>query len=186
MTMLNVRLDEELAERLEALIEASGRTRSEIVRQAIGAYVPSLDVIEQEMTEDDWSDFHAEVVETQSKLLKSAFEDALEKVLESEWMESVEPLYDILKRKAVEKTKKYGLPWIQHYGSGDVSEGEINVVAGISFALDDDFRVSISLEDLFFDAYHEYRGAEVFNQIPSIWQRARARIDAGEPQKNRS
>lgn len=58
------------------------------------------------------------------------------------------------------------------------------VVAAIGFAADDVHDIAVDLEQLFLE-YCWSAGDEAFDEIPGIWQKAKARLDAGEPAPDR-
>jgi len=171
MSLFNVRLPKEIEARLIAEAAARKCSKSDIAREAITAFLAhadraSRDDLEAGDIDDDWSEFGAEVMDAQRKV----FERVISKLYDAEWADLVEPLYDVFRKKVIEKTKAYQTPAIFLQPNG-----EALVTSSIGFAADDLVDLKMPLEDLFYN-YCVDAGDEAFNEIPKIWELAKARL----------
>lgn len=178
MSLFNVRLPREIEARLSEEAAARRCSKSDIARDAITAFFARKDRENYEAgdTEDDWSEFGAEVMDAQRKV----FERVIAKLYDAEWADLVEPLYDVFRKKVIEKSKAYGISG--NAGNPTLSldaKGVPMVTAAIGFAADDIFDLKTPLEDLFYQ-YCVDAGDEAFDAIPSIWERAKARLTADD------
>ncbi len=187
MTIFNVRLSREDEADLSAAAKKSGRSKSEIARDAISAHLQKMagDEKRWETLHDDWSDYGAAVLDAYGALvgaqvakldaLRKAFEARLVEVEGMDWEKAIEPVYEIFRRKVIEKSGVYSPnPSI---GGRDIKNPIVS--ATIGFAADDAYDFEIPLEQVFFDYCHS-AGWDAFNEIPAIYARARARLEAGE------
>ncbi|WP_337848239.1 CopG family transcriptional regulator [Sphingomonas sp.] len=178
MTLFNLRLSPELQARLQAEADRRGVSRSNIARDAIVAYLepgpenttpaPASDI------HDDWSEFGSEVIAAQRTILSSL----IAKLEDAEWAAAVEPIYAVFRDMTIAKSRTYTNPSINSRNAS--APYEPHVVAVLGFAADDVHEIEVGLEQLFFE-YAWFAGLEAFSEIPGIWERAKARVDAGEP-----
>lgn len=103
MSLFNVRLSKDIEARLSEEAGARRCSKSDIAREAITAFLVKEIRQDYEAGEidDDWSEFGAEVVDAQRKV----FEGVVSKLYEAEWSDLVEPLYQVFRKKVIEKTK---------------------------------------------------------------------------------
>lgn len=129
--------------------------------------------------EDDWSDFGGDVIRTQLALLKGM----ISTLDQADWNQAIEPLYATFRKKVIACTRAYHNPWIVTTRDGRDPDAPLDphVVVVIGFASDDAHEITVSLEQMFFECFWR-AGEEAFNEIPEIWKRAKARLDAGEPE----
>ena len=187
MTIFNVRLSREDEAELSAAAAKSGRSKSEIARDAIAAHLKTMAEDEKrwETLQDDWSEFGAAVQDAYEALVgvqvakldtvRKAFEARLVEIGNMDWEKAIEPVYEIFRRKVIEKSGAFSPnPYI---GGRDFKEPE--VIAVIGFAADDTHDSVIPLEQVFYD-YCDSAGWDAFNEIPAVYARARARLEADE------
>ena len=187
MTIFNVRLSREDEAELSAAAKKSGRSKSEIARDAISAHLQKMadDEKRWETLQDDWSDYGAAVLDAYGALvgaqvakldvMRKAFEARLVEVESMDWEKAIEPVYEIFRRKVIEKSNAYGPnPYI---GGRDIKQPMVSAVIG--FAADDTYDLDVPLEQVFYN-YCNSAGWDAFNEIPSIYARARARLEAEE------
>lgn len=201
---LSVRLSDEIEGKLKKESAKRGLKRSELVRDILEAHLTTYTYDErQDKMWDDWGDFGSRLIQAQqevfgqmvSKLYAEPWRDlgaAMEKVFAriidemwttpdehgcGSWYTFVVPLYDLFKRKVMEKSKALRSPRIYPGARG----GPPIVVAAIGFAADDICEVQIPLEDVFYE-YCWDAGEEAFNAIPAIWAKAKERL-GGEDQE---
>lgn len=187
MTIFNVRLSREDEADLSAAAKKSGRSKSEIARDAISAHLKTMadDEKRWETLQDDWSDYGAAVLDAYGALVgaqvakldavRKAFATRLVEIDNLEWEQAIEPVYEIFRKKVIEKSGSYTPnPYIT---GRDIKQPD--VVAAIGFAADDVHDFKIPLEQVFYD-YCEHAGWEAFDEIPTIYARARARLEADE------
>lgn len=170
MSLFNVRLPKDIEARLNEEAGARKCSKSDIAREAITAFLAkeSREDFEAGEIDDDWSEFGAEVMAAQ----RMVFERVISKLYDAEWADLVEPLYGVFRKKVIEKTKAYQNPAIFLQ-----PDGEAMVTGTIGLAADDIFEVKVTLEDLFY-TYCVDAGDEAFDEIPKIWERAKARLQA--------
>jgi predicted transcriptional regulator len=170
MSLFNVRLPKDIEARLSEEAGARRCSKSDLAREAITAFLAGKDREDVEAGEidDDWSEFSGEVIEAQRKV----FERVIAKLYEAEWVDLIEPLYGVFRKKVIEKTNAFQNPAIFLQ-----PDGTAMVTATIGLAADDIFEVKMPLEDLFY-TYCVDAGDEAFDEIPKIWQRAKARLQA--------
>lgn len=170
MSLFNVRLPKETEALLSAEAASRQCSKSDIAREAITTYLTRrtvLDFTASDM-EDDWAELGTEVLEAQRKV----FDRVITKLFEAEWSEVVEPLYQVFRKKVIQKTSAYENPAI----FGKDPKDPI-VSAAIGFAADDVFEIKMPLDQLLYNYCHS-AGDEAFNEIPKIWANVKARIDA--------
>lgn len=193
MTIFNVRLSREDEAELSAAAKKSGRSKSEIARDAISAHLKSMadDERRWETLHDDWSDYGGAVLDAYGALvgaqiakldaLKKTFEMRLDEIERMDWDNAIEPVYEIFRRKVIEKSGAYAPnPYI---GGRDPKEPEM--VAVIGFAADHTHDLVIPLEQVFCN-YCDSAGWDAFNEIPAVYARARARLEAEDKDRERS
>lgn len=172
MSLFNVRLSTETEAQLRAEAVSRQCSKSDIAREAITTYLTTRrapDFTASDV-EDDWEELGAEVLEAQRKV----FDGVIAKLFEAEWSEVVEPLYQVFRKKVIQKTRAYENPSI--FGA---NPKEPVVSAAIGFAADDVFEIKMPLDQLLYN-YCRSSGDEAFNEIPKIWANVRARLDAEE------
>lgn len=187
MTIFNVRLSHEDEAELSAAAKKSGRSKSDIARDAISAHLQKIanDEKRWETLHDDWSEYGAAVLDAYGALVgaqvakldafRKAFETRLVEIENMDWDKAIEPVYEIFRKKVIEKSRSYGPnPYI---GGRDIKQPD--VVAAIGFAADDVHDFKIPLEQVFYD-YCDSAGWEAFDEIPAIYARARARLEANK------
>lgn len=188
MAIFNVRLSREDEANLTAAAKRSGRSKSEIARDAISAHLKTMadDEKRWETLHDDWSDYGAAVLDAYGALvgtqvakldaLRKAFQTRLDEIEKMDWEKSIEPVYSLFRQKVIEKSESYHPnPWIDCE-----KDPENPIVKGaIGFAADDSYSLKRPLEQIFYD-YCEFAGWEAFDNIPAIYSRARARLEADE------
>ena len=187
MTIFNVRLSREDEAELSAAAKKSGRSKSEIARDAISAHLKTMadDEKRWETLQDDWSEYGSAVQDAYEALVgvqvakldavRKAFEARLVEIGNMDWEKAIEPVYEIFRRKVIEKSEAYSPnPYIE---CGDIKDP--NVIAVIGFAADDTRDFVIPLEQVFYN-YCDSAGWDAFNEIPAIYARARARREADE------
>lgn len=187
MTIFNVRLSREDEAGLSAAAKKSGRSKSEIARDAISAHLQKMAEDEKrwETLHDDWSEYGAAVLDAYGALvgaqvakldaLRRAFETRLVEIEDMDWEKAIEPVYEIFREKVIEKSRSYSPnPYI---GGRDIKQPD--VVAAIGFAADDVHDFKLPLEQAFYN-YCVSAGWEAFGEIPAIYARARARLEANE------
>ncbi len=173
MSLFNVRLTPDIEQQLTTAAKQRGVSRSELVRSAITAHLTDT-ANERDTAQDitdDWSDFGSAVHDAHRNLLQSL----VEQIETREWKSNIEPLYAMFRSKVIEKTRCYQTPSIFLDRAN-----KPYLTAAIGFASDDIHEIKISLEQLFFE-FCWHSGDEGFAQIPIAFQRAKERIDAGEP-----
>ena len=185
MTIFNVRLSREDEAELSQAAKKSGRSKSEIARDAISAHLQKLadDEKRWETLHDDWHEYGAAVLDAYGALvgaqvakldaLRKTFETRLVEINNMPWEEAIEPVYEIFRQKVIAKSRSYGPnPYI---GGPDINRPD--VVAAIGFAADDVHEFKIPLEQVFYD-YCDSAGWQAFEEIPAIYARARSRLEA--------
>src|SRR3546814_1453475 len=90
--------------------------------------------------------------------------------------QSIEPVYESCRRKVMEKSRGAYAP-NPYIGGSDARDPE--VVAVIGFAADDRHALVTPLEQAFYD-YCGLAGWDAFNEIPVVFERARARLEADD------
>ena len=188
MTIFNVRLSREDEAELTAAAKKSGRSKSEIARDAISAHLKNMadDEKRRETLHDDWSDYGGVVLDAYGALvgaqvakldaLRKSFETRLDEIERMDWEEAIEPVYALFRKKVIEKSEAYHPnPWI------DCHRDPHNpvVIGSLGFAADDSYSLKRPLEQVFYD-YCEFAGWEAFDEILAIHARARARLEADE------
>lgn len=187
MTIFNVRLSREDEAELSAAAKKAGRSKSEIARDAISAHLQKLaeDAKRCDTLHDDWSEYGSAVLDAYGALVgaqvakldafRKAFETRLVEIESMDWNEAIEPVYEIFRKKVIDKSGSYSPnPYI---GGRDIKKPD--VVATIGFAADDVHDFIIPLEQVFYN-YCDSAGWEAFDEIPAIYARARARIEANK------
>lgn len=192
MTIFNVRLSREDEAGLAAAAKKSGRSKSEIARDAISAHLQNMadDEKRWETLHDDWSEYGAAVVDAYGALvgaqvakldaLRKKFEERLDQIEAMDWEQAIEPVYAVFRKKVIEKSESYHPnPWI------DCDKDPKNpiVMGSVGFAADDSYSLKRPLEQVFYD-YCEFAGWEAFDEIPAIYARARARLEADDRAKS--
>lgn len=185
MTIFNVRLSHADKAELSAAAKRSGRSKSEIARDAISAHLQKMadDEKRWETLHDDWSEYGAAVLDAYGALvgaqvakldaLRRAFETRLVEIEDMDWEKAIEPVYEIFRKKVIEKSGSYSPnPYI---GGRDIKQPD--VVGAIGFAADDVRDFKLPLEQVFCN-YCDSAGWEAFDEIPAIYARARARLEA--------
>lgn len=191
MMLFNVRLSHEDEAALAQAAKKQGRSKSEIARAAISAYIQALPDEEKRLETlfDDWREFGAAVLDTYEALaeaqiakldvLKKAFQSRIDEIANMEWEEAIEPVYAIFRQKVIEKSEAYG-----ENPSICKSRTEVPMVIGaIGFAADDVYEMKKPLEQVFYD-YCDSAGWEAFDEIPAIHARARERLEADDRAKS--
>ena len=119
MTIFNVRLSREDEAELSAAAKKSGRSKSEIARDAISAHLKSMadDEKRWETLQDDWSEYGSAVQDAYEALVgvqvakldavRKAFEARLVEIGNMDWEKAIEPVYEIFRRKVIEKSEAY-------------------------------------------------------------------------------
>ncbi|AJA11649.1 Ribbon-helix-helix protein, copG family [Sphingopyxis sp. LC81] len=193
MTIFNVRLSREDEAELAAAAKKSGRSKSEIARDAISAHLKNMadDERRWETLQDDWSEYGSAVQDAYEALVgvqvakldtvRKAFEARLVEIGNMDWEQSIEPVYEIFRRKVIEKSRVAYAP-NPYIGGSDARDPE--VVAVIGFAADDRHALVTPLEQAFYD-YCGLAGWDAFNEIPVVFERARARLEADDKKRVR-
>lgn len=193
MTIFNVRLSREDEAELTAAAKRSGRSKSEIARDAISAHLKTMadDEKRWETLQDDWSEYGSAVQDAYEALVgvqlgkletvRKAFEARLVEIGNMDWQEAIEPVYEIFRRKVMEKS---GLAYAPNPYIGGRDAKEPEMVAVIGFAADDTHDLVIPLEQVFYN-YCESAGWDAFNEIPAVYARARARLEAEDKTQKR-
>ena len=188
MTIFNVRLSREDEAELAAAATKSGRSKSEIARDAISAHLKSMadDERRWETLHDDWSDYGSAVQDAYEGLVghqiakldavRKAFETRLVEIGHMDWEQAIEPVYEIFRRKVIEKS---GIAYAPNPYIGGRDPKEPEMVAVIGFAADDTHDLVIPLEQVFCN-YCDSAGWDAFNEIPAVFARARARLEADD------
>ncbi|MDK2759106.1 MAG: hypothetical protein KYX66_20480 [Blastomonas fulva] len=132
----------------------------------IAAQRRAIIAIIRRLPETAWTSRH----ETR-RILTEAVEDV-------EWDEGIEPIYEALRAKVIEKSLAFTTnpeiePTNRSYPFAPIIRFDIG------FATDDLYSVRLPLIQAFFQYYWE-AGEAAFAEIPAIWEAAKARIDAGE------
>ena len=187
MTIFNVRLSRDDEAELSAAAKRSGRSKSEIARDAISSHLSKMadDEKRWETLHDDWSEYGAAVLDAYGALvgaqvakldaLRKTFETRLAEIESMDWEKAIEPVYEIFRRKVIEKSGAHGPnPCIE---GRNIKEPMVTGVIG--FAADDCHDLSRPLEQVFYD-YCASAGWDAFDEIPVIYARARARLEAEE------
>lgn len=194
MIIFNVRLSREDEAELAAAAKKLGRSKSEIARDAISAHLKSMadDERRWETLHDDWSEYGSAVQDAYEALVgaqvakldavRKAFEARLVEIGEMDWEKAIEPVYEVFRRKVIEKSVIAYAP-NPYIGGRDPKEPEM--VAVIGFAADDTHDLAIPLEQVFYDYCHA-SGWDAFNEIPAVYERARARLEAEDKDRERS
>ncbi|MDT7531134.1 TraY domain-containing protein [Sphingopyxis sp. SE2] len=193
MTIFNVRLSREDEAELTAAAKRSGRSKSEIARDAISAHLKTMadDEKRWETLQDDWSEYGSAVQDAYEALVgvqlgkletvRKAFETRLVEIGNMDWQEAIEPVYEIFRRKVIEKS---GLAYAPNPYIGGRDPKEPEMVAVIGFAADDTHDFVIPLEQVFYN-YCDSAGWDAFNEIPAVFERARARLEAEDKSRER-
>lgn len=186
MTIFNVRLSREDEAELSAAAKRSGRSKSDIARDAISAHLEKMadDEKRDETLLDDWSEYGSAVINAYDALVldqiskldavRKAFQSRMDDVASMEWESAIEPVYKIFRRKVIEKSEAYDNPSISNF-----RVDEPFVIGAIGFAADDVHELKKPLEQVFYE-YCVSAGWDAFNEIPAIYERARARLEADE------
>ena len=192
MTIFNVRLSREDEAELAAAAKKSGRSKSEIARDAISAHLKTMadDERRWETLHDDWSEYGSAVQDAYEALVghqvakldavRKAFETRLTEIGNMDWEKSIEPVYEIFRRKVIEKSVIAYAP-NPYIGGRDPKEPEM--VAVIGFAADDTHDLVVPLEQVFYDYCHA-SGWDAFNEIAAVYARARARLEAEDKKQD--
>ena len=193
MTLFKVRLSREDEAELTAASKRSGRSKSEIARDAISAHLKTMadDEKRWETLQDDWSEYGSAVQDAYEALVgvqlgkletvRKAFETRLVEIGNMDWQEAIEPVYEIFRRKVIEKS---GLAYAPNPYIGGRDPKEPEMVAVIGFAADDTHDFVIPLEQVFYN-YCDSAGWDAFNEIPAVFERARARLEAEDKSRER-
>ena len=193
MTIFNVRLSREDEAELTAAAKRSGRSKSEIARDAISAHLKTMADDEKwwETLQDDWSEYGSAVQDAYEALVgvqlgkletvRKAFETRLGEIGNMDWQEAIEPVYEIFRRKVIEKS---GLAYAPNPYIGGRDPKEPEMVAVIGFAADDTHDFVIPLEQVFYNSC-DSAGWDAFNEIPAVFERARARLEAEDKSRER-
>ena len=193
MSIFNVRLSREDEAELTAAAKRSGRSKSEIARDAISAHLKTMadDEKRWETLQDDWSEYGSAVQDAYEALVgvqlgkletvRKAFETRLVEIGNMDWQEAIEPVYEIFRRKVIEKS---GLAYAPNPYIGGRDPKEPEMVAVIGFAADDTHDFVIPLEQVFYN-YCDSAGWDAFNEIPAVFERARARLEAEDKSRER-
>jgi predicted transcriptional regulator len=194
MTIFNVRLSREDEAELAAAAKKSGRSKSEIARDAISAHLKSMadDERRWETLHDDWSEYGSAVQDAYEALVgqqiakleavRKAFESRLVEIGNLDWEKAIEPVYEVFRRKVIEKSVVAQAP-NPYIGGRDSKDPEM--VAVIGFAADDTHALVVPLEQAFYD-YCDLAGWDAFNEIPAVYERARARLEADDKKQEQS
>jgi hypothetical protein len=195
MALFEVDLDKQLERDLIDAARSQRADRSDIVRQALAEYFGSNKGHKHDADAvwDDWRDFSRTVREAQRRAIiatirslpdtvwtsRSETRDFLTRAVEdAEWEEGIEPIYEALRAKVIEKSLAFAT-------NPDIIKTNKSfpyapvVRFDIGFATDDTYSVRLPLIQAFFQYYWE-AGEKAFAEIPAIWEAAKARIDAGE------
>jgi len=193
MTIFNVRLSREDEAELTAAAKKSGRSKSEIARDAISAHLKNMadDERRWETLQDDWSEYGSAVQDAYEALVgvqvakldavRKAFEARLVEIGNMDWEQAIEPVYEIFRRKVIEKS---GVAYAPNPYIGGRDHKDPEVVAVIGFAADDTHDFVIPLEQVFYN-YCDSAGWDAFNEIPAVYARARARLEADDKKRVR-
>jgi len=174
VTIVNLRLSSAEREQLDTAARDRSLSRSELIRQAIAAYLaPPPGTPNPHPTEDLWEDFGAEIIHAHKTVLK----DMIDRLDETSWADSVETLYKLFRAKTVEATLAYQNPAL--FTSNREAPFEPRIVSAIGFAADDIAEISLPLEQFFFE-YLWHAGPEAFDEIPAIWSAAKKRASTGK------
>lgn len=195
MALFEVALDDQLEHHLKAAAQSQRVDQSEIVRQALAEYFRSAQnyVHDGDAIWDEWRDFSQTVIAAQRRaiiaIIRRLPETAwtsrnetrrilTEAVEDVEWDEGIEPIYEALRAKVIEKSLAFTTnpeiePTNRSYPFAPIIRFDIG------FATDDLYSVRLPLIRAFFQYYWE-AGEAAFAEIPAIWEAAKARIDAGE------
>ena len=200
MTLLEVDLDDQLEQQLDHAAQSQRIDRSEVVRQALAEYLGSgkRHTHDDEAIWDDWQDFSRTVQEAQRRAIMATIRtlpdtawtsrsetrhhltNAVEDV---EWTEGIEPIYQALRAKVIEKSLAFMTnPEIQPTNRSLPFAPVIRF--DIGFATDDMYSVRLPLIQAFFQDYWA-AGEAAVAEIPAIWEGAKARIDDGEGRPSR-
>lgn len=194
MTIFNVRLSRDDEAELSAAAKKSGRSKSEIARDAISAHLKSMadDERRWETLHDDWSEYGSAVQDAYEALVghqvakldavRKAFETRLVEIGNMDWEKAIEPVYEVFRRKVIEKS---GVAYAPNPYIGGRDPKNPEMIAVIGFAADDTHDLVILLEQVFYDYCHA-SGWEAFNEIPEVYARARARLEAEDRDRERS
>ena len=186
MTIFNVRLSRDDEAELSAAAKRSGRSKSEIARDASSAHLEKMadDEKRDETLLDDWSEYGSAVINAYDALvsdqiskldaLRKGFQSRMDEVASMEWESAIEPVYKVFRRKVIEKSDAYENPSISNF-----REDEPVVIGAIGFAADDVYELKKPLEQVFYD-YCVSAGWGAFDEIPAIHAHARARLEADD------
>ena len=191
MRIFNVRLSREEEAELAAAAKKSGRSKSDIARDAISAHLKTMadDEKRWETLQDDWSEYGSAVQDAYEALVgvQVAKLDAVRKALETrlveignmDWAKAIEPVYEIFRRKVIEKS---GVAYAPNPYIGGRDPKDPEMIAVIGFAADDTHDLAIPLEQVFYN-YCDSAGWEAFNEIPAVFARARTRLEADDKKR---
>lgn len=179
MALFNLRLTDALQRQLHTEADRRGISRSDLVRDAIAAYLTpqTQPQIAQLEPNDDWSEFGAAVTNAHRTILTSL----IAQLDDATWAETVEPLYAQFRDMTIASSRSHQNPALapaQYTAPWPPYEPRVQTI--LAFAADDEHVISVSLEQLFFE-YGWHAGLEALAEIPAIYERAKARLDAGEP-----
>lgn len=183
MPIFNVRLDEEIQSNINKVARAKRVNKSEIVREALSEYFREGEPHSAGDYDecDDWSEFAGAVLESQRKIVSKA----IDRLSEDDWGVGVELVYAKLREKVVEKSRAYGnYPALHHTPSKSAKHTKPEIIAIIGFASDDVHEIRVELEQVFFEYAWSY-GDEAFAALPTVWEAAKARLEAGETEPTR-
>jgi predicted transcriptional regulator len=179
MALFNLRLTDALQRQLHTEAERRGISRSDLARDALAAYLTpqTQPEIAQLEADDDWTEFGAAVTSAHRTILTSL----IDQLDDTTWEKAIEPIYDKFREMTVASSRAYQNPTIciaDYSKPGPPYEPRVEAI--LAFAADDQHTISVSLEQLLFE-YGWHAGMDALAEVPAIYERAKTRLDAGEP-----
>jgi hypothetical protein len=174
--MLSIRISDAIEDELETLAKTRGLTKSDLAREAIGAFLSGHDREARGIRDggwpDDFSEFGAALVNAHRTVLESQFKALLDAHFEDEWAALVEPTYQIFRQKVFEQNESRGQPRLSH---NDTDFAFLS--APIWFANDDVQERIVPLHELVY-RYVREEGVEALDHFRAALTEAERRLAA--------